>query len=95
VVSFDSACGEHQLHLFTAFRLNHFAAAEDVPFLPCHGQRALFLVALMNAPEPGMAKTGRTIVLADDGSKTTIGAALETNVIGRRRKMLVSCHIDS
>jgi hypothetical protein len=85
-----SACGEQQFHLLTAFRLNHFAAAEDVAFLPRHGQRALFLVALMNAPKPGIAKTGRTIVFADDGSKAAIGAALETNVIGRRRKMLAA-----
>ena len=53
-----SARSEQQFHLFTALRLNHFAAAEDVAFLPRHRQRALFLVALMNAPEPGVAKTG-------------------------------------
>jgi hypothetical protein len=85
-----SARSEQQFHLFAAFRLNHFAAAEDVAFLPRHRQRALFLVALMNAPEPGIAKTGRAIVLANDRSKAAIGVALETNVVGRRRKMLAA-----
>ncbi len=44
----------------------------------------------MNAPEPGIPKTGRTILFANNGSKTTIGAPFETDVIGRRRKMLAA-----
>jgi hypothetical protein len=72
---------EQQFDLFAAFGLNHIPAAEDIPFRPCHRQRALFPIALVNAAKPFLVEADAPVVFAQNGLKPSVGPSNETDVV--------------